>query len=112
MLLSGLYRVRILKVSVDQNVSVFQLVVAPAQNLFDRLEPAARGCLSSCFRWSDAMPAKPKTGGYASGQVQDDDESDDSDEGQSRVDAGTGPDAETQPQIRRASTASDAKIDL
>jgi len=51
------------------------------------------------------MPAKPKTGGYASGQVEDDDESDDSDEGQSRVDAGTGPDAETQPQISRASTA-------
>ncbi|OLQ11574.1 UPF0586 protein [Symbiodinium microadriaticum] len=55
---------------------------------------------------SDAMPAKPKTGGgYASGQIPDDDESDDSDEGQSRVDAGTGPDAETQPQISRASTA-------
>ncbi|CAE7871524.1 Carnmt1, partial [Symbiodinium sp. KB8] len=52
------------------------------------------------------MPAKPKTGGgYASGQIPDDDESDDSDEGQSRVDAGTGPDAETQPQISRASTA-------
>ncbi|CAE7567029.1 Carnmt1 [Symbiodinium sp. CCMP2456] len=76
-----------------------------AENALLHTAPAARGRFSSCFRWSDAMPAKPKTGGYASGQVEDDDESDDSDEGQSRVDAGTGPDAETQPQISRASTA-------